>query len=195
MRVKTLRTIAIALIFVLIDIPPLGIYQPDAIGLLLIFICSVMMTDRAGRFARSAAVSAAMLFLEAAKLFQLSGSDTVSTFINLLYLFLTALLVITLTDAVAQFSAAQGLPQIARLCDTTGHVYALAFVASVAAQWFPSLQMILWLACLVISVFVIIMFIYFYSAVVTVYQPEPADGEPDETLSVESAGKIDENAN
>ncbi|MDR1668618.1 MAG: hypothetical protein LBR76_01495 [Oscillospiraceae bacterium] len=194
MRVKTLRTIAIALIFVLIDIPPLGKFQPpDLIGLVLIFICSVMMTDRAGRFARSAAISAAMMFLEVVRIFGFAGSEAVSSFLSLLYLFLTAFLVITLADGVSQFSASQGLPQIASLCDTTGHVYTLAFVSLAAAQWFPSLEMILWLASVLISIFVIIMFIYFYSAVVTMYQPEAAVGEPDDdTLTVQSAGHIED---
>ncbi len=193
MRVKTLRTFAIALIFVLIDIPPLGIYQPpDVVGLVMILVCSVMMTDRAHRFARPAAISAAMLFLEVTRIFHLAGSNAVSSLLDLLYMFLTALLVITLADGVSQFSASQGLPQIASLCDTTGHIFALSFVASVMAKWFPSLEMVLWLASVLISVFVIIMFIYFYSSVITVYQPEPDAGEPDETLTVQSAGEIDE---
>jgi hypothetical protein len=178
--------------FVLIDIPRLGNWQPpDMVGLILILVCSVLLIDKATRFTRPAAIAAAMLFLEIVRIFRLAGTDAVSSLLDLVYLFLTALLVITLADGVAQFSAGQGHPQIPSLCDTTGHVYALAFVASVAGWWFPSLSNILWLAGLLISLFVIVMFVYFYSAVTTVYEPKAAVGEGEAASSaVVSAGFI-----
>lgn len=193
MRVKTFRTIAIALIFVLLDAPVLGYnLLPDIIGLPFIFICAVMMTDRAGRFARTAVVSAFMSFLEIIRIFKLTESEPVLNFLTLLYLFLTVLLVITVADGIAQFSLIQGQTDIANFCDMTGHIYALTFIFSAFSMWFTALSNIFSLINLIISIFALVMFTYFYSAIHVIAQQQfdPPALKQDDEPSQESESTV-----
>ena len=178
MRVNMLRVIAIAMAITLIDVNLFG-YQflPDVAGLSVLFFCAVLMTDRAGRFARAAVVSAVMLFLEVVRIFQLTVAAPVVNFLNLLYMFLTVLLVITVADGVGQFGQLHGQENLSNLCDVTGHVYAVTFVFSMLAVWFSELSSVFSLLNIMISVFVIVMFLYFYSVVHVTVQP-PYDPPP-----------------
>jgi hypothetical protein len=147
----------------------IGRYEvlPDILGLTVLFFCAVLFTDRAGRFARPAVVSAVMVFLEVVRLFALAGSDMVTLVISMLYAFLQVVLVITLADGVAQFAQLQGDDRTPRLCDVTGHIYALTFVFSIITLggWFTELHMIFNLAYHLITAYTVIMFLYFYTSV------------------------------
>ncbi|MDR0325743.1 MAG: hypothetical protein LBI19_06595 [Oscillospiraceae bacterium] len=167
MRVNALRMIAIALGVVLIDIDLYG-YQllPDVAGLAVLLFIAILMLDRAGRFARMAVVTAVMGFLEVIRIFSLTDSLSVISFFGLLYLFLKVLLVITAADSVGQYGQLQGYERVPRLCDVTGHVYALTFLFSALAMWLDSLSRIFALVNTGISLLVIVMFLYFYSIVV-----------------------------
>jgi hypothetical protein len=179
MRVNMLRVIAIALIFVLVDVDLFG-YQviPDVIGLVVLFFCSVLFSDKAGRFARTAVVAAVMLFLEAIRIFGLTGNELVMDVLGNFYVFLKVLLVITAADGVAQFCQLQGREDIAKRCDATGHIYALTFVFWVFSVWFEPLTGILRLLSLLVTVLTLVMFIYFYSATYVVVQ-EQYDAPPE----------------
>jgi hypothetical protein len=171
LRVSILRVLAIALGLVLVDVNIFG-YEiiPDLIGLTLLFFCAVLFTDRAGRFARTAVVAALMVFIEVVRVFSLAEADGVVMVLSLLYTFLHVLLVITAADGVAQFSQLQGDDRVPRLCDLTGHVYALTFVCVILGGWFADLTMILNLIYYIITGFTVVMFVYFYSAVHTPLQ-------------------------
>jgi hypothetical protein len=142
-------------------------FLPDLVGLTLLFVCAVLFTDRAARFARTAVVAAVMVFLEVVRLFNLAEADSLIMVFGMLYLFLQVLLVITAADGVAQFSQLQGQESISRLCDLTGHIYALTFVCAILGGWFGDLAMVLNLVSYLITAFVIIMFLYFYTVVLT----------------------------
>jgi hypothetical protein len=185
LRVNTLRVIAVALAVVLLYANIYGFaMEPDVVGLTnviglgVLFFCAVLMTDRAGRFVRTAVVAAVMIFVEAIRLFNLTEAASVVGFFNLLYLFLSVLLVITAADGIGQFSQLHGQESIARSCDVTGHVFALTFVFNVLGMWLDSLSSVFALINLVITGFVIIMFIYFFSAVIVPVE-QPYDMPPD----------------
>ncbi|MCL2004363.1 MAG: hypothetical protein FWG72_10265 [Oscillospiraceae bacterium] len=185
MRIKMLRVVAIALFFVLIDVELFNAeLVPDLIGLAILFFCAVLYTDRAGRFARTAVVAAVMAFLEVARLFSLTDSDAVINVLNLFYMFLTVLLVITTADGVGQYCQLQGREDIAKRCDATGHIYALTFVFWAVSVWFEPLASMLWLLNLLITVFTLVMFVYFYSATYVAvqeqYEPPPDALDEDE---------------
>lgn len=169
MRVSIIRVIAIALGIVLVDIR-IGAYEvlPDIVGLTLLFFCAVYFTDRAGRFARTAVVSAVMIFLEVVRLFSMvEAGSAIAVLLGFLYAFLQVILVITAADGIAQFSQFQGLQDISRICDIAGHVYALTFIFKMLGLWLPDLAMVLLLAHYLITIFVVSMFLYFYLAVHT----------------------------
>ena len=196
MRVNMLRVIAVAMAVTLLDVSLFG-YQllPDVAGLAVLFFCAVLMTDQAKRFARAAVVAAVMLFLEVVRIFNLTVAAPVVGFLGLLYMFLTVLLVITVADGVGQFGQLHGQENIAKLSDVTGHIYAATFIFSVLAVWFSELSSVFGLLNIMISLFVIIMFLYFYSAVYVTVQPpyDPpamtaAEGE-EETPSDEENGE------
>ncbi|MDR0293738.1 MAG: hypothetical protein LBH95_06260 [Oscillospiraceae bacterium] len=171
MRVNTLRVMTVALAVVLINVNLSGYeFLPDIVGLALFFFCAVLMTDRAGRFARAAVVSAVMLFLEAVRLLKLTEAP-LAGFLNLLYMFMTVLLVITAADGVGQFGLLNGNGGIDRRCDMTGHVFALTFPLSALAMWFPATARVLGLVNLLISIFVLLMFASFYSTIYATVQP------------------------
>jgi len=179
LRVNILRVIAIAMGLVLIDVN-LFEFQllPDFIGLGILLFCAVLMTDRAGRFVRTAVVAALMLFLEVIRVFNLADAEPIVNIFSLVYLFLTVLLVITAADGVGQFGQLQGHENIPKMCDVTGHVYAVTFVLSLLGMWFESLTRVFFAVHIVITVFVLIMFVYFYSAIYVAVQ-EPFDPPPD----------------
>lgn len=194
MRVNMLRVIAIALIIVLVDVELFDIqWIPDLLGLVVLFFCAVLYTDKAGRFARAAVVAAVMGFLEVVRLFNLTENDAIISILNIFYVFLTVLLVITLADSVGQFCQLQGRDDIARRCDATGHVYALTFITWALAEWFEPLRGILLLIGWLITAFTLIMFIYFYSATYVAVQEqyEPPPDVLDEDEDGEEAEKED----
>jgi hypothetical protein len=189
-----LRVIAIALIIVLVDVELFDIqWIPDLLGLVVLFFCAVLYTDKAGRFARAAVVAAVMGFLEVVRLFNLTENDAIISILNIFYVFLTVLLVITLADSVGQFCQLQGRDDIARRCDATGHVYALTFITWALAEWFEPLRGILLLIGWLITAFTLIMFIYFYSATYVAVQEqyEPPPDVLDEDEDGEEAEKED----
>jgi hypothetical protein len=174
-----LRVIAIALIIVLIDVELFGIqWVPDLPGLVILFFCAVLYADKAGRFARTAVVAAAMIFLEAVRLFSLTESEPVINILNIFYIFLTILLVITAADGVGQFCQLHGRDDVARRCDATGHIYALTFVFWALSVWFEPLSGVFWLINLLITVFTLAMFLYFYSTTYAAVQ-EQYEAPPD----------------
>jgi hypothetical protein len=179
MRVNTLRVIAVALIFVLFDVSAGG-YRllPDILGLAVLFFCAVLMTDGAKRFARTAVVAAVMIFLEVVRLFELAEAVPLAGFLGLLYVFLKVLLVITAADGAGQFGQLHGQEDIARLCDVTGHVYALTFVFSALSMWLTDLAAMFALINIIISVFVAVMFFYFFNIVIVPVQ-QPFDPAPE----------------
>jgi hypothetical protein len=147
----------------------IGRYEiiPDIIGLVLLFFCSVLFTDRAGRFARTAVVAVVMAFLEVVRLFSLVEADIIITALSMMYAFLQVILVITVADGIAQFSQLQGNDRVPRLCDFTGHLYALTFVCTILGGWLYDLRMVFSLIYYLITVYAVIMFFYFYCAVHT----------------------------
>jgi hypothetical protein len=192
MRVNMLRVVAIALIIVLIDVNLLGLELiPDVLGLAILFFVAVLYTDRAGRFVRTAVVAAVMGFFEVIRLFNLTGSGSIISVLNVFYMFLTVLLVITTADSVGQFCQLQGREDIAKRCDATGHVFALTFVFWVLSVWFEPLANIFWLINLLITIFTLIMFIHFYTstyvAVQEQYEPPPDAMEEEEEEEEEEA--------
>jgi hypothetical protein len=193
MRVNSLRVIAVALIIVLIYVMFYGFeLKPDIAGLLnvaglsLIFFCSILMTEKAGRFARTAVVVAVMIFLEVVRVFRLTEAESIIFVFGLLYMFLTVLLVITAADAVSQFGQLHGYGHIAGMCDATGHIYAVTFVLTVLSMWFEALSSVFLLINGLITLFAVAMFIYFYNTIYVVVQeqfdppPEVLEDEEDE---------------
>lgn len=166
MRVGILKVLAIALTIVLVDIKIAG-YEilPDIVGLPLLFFCAVLFVDRAGRFARTATVAALMVFLETVRLLGLAEAEAVVAVFAVVYVFLKVLLVITAADGVAQFCQFQGEGRVPRLCDMTGHVYALTFVCWICGGWFSDLSAVLTFTHYIITVFTLIMFFYFHAAI------------------------------
>jgi hypothetical protein len=195
MRVNTLRVIAIAMGLVLIDVN-LFDYRllPDFIGLGILLFCAVLMTDRAGRFARTAVVTALMLFMEVIRVFNLVEAASVVNIFSLVYLFLTVLLVITAADGIGQFGQLQGHENIPKMCDVTGHIYAATFVFGLLGMWFESMAKVFYAVNLIITVFVLIMFVYFYTAIYVAVQepfdppPELADGGEEAEAEEETVG-------
>jgi preprotein translocase subunit SecY len=191
MRVNMLRVIAIALIIVLVDIELFEIqWVPDLLGLVILFFCAVLYVDKAGRFARTAVVAAAMAFLEVVRLFNLAESAPVINILNVLYIFLTVLLVITTADGVGQFCQLQGRDDVAKRCDTTGHVYSLTFVFWALSAWFEPLSRVFWLLNLLVTVFTLVMFAYFYTTTYVAVQEQfetPPDALDEEEEDAEEA--------
>lgn len=163
MRVATLRTIALSMIFVLFDAPVFGInILPDIIGLLFVFICSFLIIDKAPKLSRAIVLCVMTGFIEAVFYLNLIKSETVLSVLSLFYAFLIALLVLSLTNSLSQYCKNTDNYELVELCDITGFIYTIVFVLHVSDMLFPELLGVFWLARLLISAFTGVMFFVFY---------------------------------
>ncbi|MCL2082750.1 MAG: hypothetical protein FWH04_05915 [Oscillospiraceae bacterium] len=141
MRIKTIRTLLIGLVFTLIDIPlnpSLFIIDDllyDLVGLGIIIYSSVFLFNHTKLFARPIIAASAMIFLEVVRIFDLVSVEMTANFLLMLYLCLKALLVILITLAIARVCTKLEYPNYSTLSEKLGYIYAIVFPLRIAMMF------------------------------------------------------------
>jgi len=207
MRIPTLRSLALAAILIIFDFREL-LYAGEGggfdalryesfsgllviisgiscVGLVFVMVCSILLLDKAPSFTRPAVICAVMLFIEAIQMFRMAP-DEILFWLLLFYLFLKALLILFVLEAVAQLARIQGHAETAVLAERIGLLYALTFPLRVGQIYLADFRGIFWLVGLCLAVLTSAALFYMHVKVLlppetTVDEEEPPlDGEDGE---------------
>jgi len=196
MRIKTLRSLALASILIIFDFREL-LYAGDdgfslvryqgyagwltiisalsCLGLVLVAACSILLMNSASSFARPVVICAAMLFIEVLHLFDLVTDEILLWALLLVYLFLKALLILFVLEATAQTCRIRGNAESAALPERIGLLYALSFPLRVGEIFFPDFRGVFWLAGLCMAILTSCVMLYMYTQI---YLPPESPAEP-----------------
>jgi len=173
MRIKTLRSLCIALIFVLVDIPlpplPFTGFEwrllPDILGLPFVLACSVLLITRAPRFSRPVVLSCGLIFLEVVRIFSLVQDETAMALLSMVYLFLRALLLLSLTHAVSEMCHKLESHDMAVLAERIGYVYAMVFPLQMGRIFFENLAGMFWLLEIIVTALTLLILFMVYNQI------------------------------